>query len=122
MLMMTGLGAGGDNCDPNTSWYQSDPNMAYYGSCIPFNALPGSSTTGPAPTTQTTSATPWWGTLVTGLTQGVVQGIVGGPDGSGTPTPTPPMPPPKPAPWYTTPTGMIGIGIGAVALFFLLKK
>lgn len=120
MITMNGLGAGGDNCDPATSWYQSDPNMAYYGSCIPFAGLPGSSSTGPAPTTQTTAASPWWGSLLTSLTSGVVKGIVGD-DGKPVPT-APTFPMPAPTPWYATPTGMIGIGVGAVALIFLLRK
>lgn len=119
MLMMTGL-AGGENCDPNTQWYQSDPNMAYYGSCIPFNATPSSGA--PATTTTTTSSTPWWQSLVMGVAQGAVKGIVGGDEKPAAEAAPMPMPMPRPQPWYTTPTGMIGIGVGALALVLLLRK
>ena len=65
-----------------------------------------------------------WGGLLSNITVGVVKGLT-----DDTPA-GPPMPgqpgyiaPPPPAPaWYATPTGMIGIGVGALALIMLLRK
>jgi hypothetical protein len=58
--------------------------------------------------------------LLTNITAGVVKGFTDDTPAGG---PPPGYIPPPPAPaWYMTPTGMIGLGAGALVLFLMLRK
>ncbi len=57
-------------------------------------------------------STPWYQSIATGLVTGLLP--------SGQKAPTVMVAPP--APWYTTPMGIGGLAIGALALYFLVKK
>jgi hypothetical protein len=111
MILMngiSGLASPGDGCPPATHYWDSQQQA-----CLPFDM--------PQQTVQSQADVPWWQPLIAGVTQGAVSSIVG----SGTKPAAPPLPAftaPPATPWYTTPTGMIGIGVGALALIMLLRK
>jgi hypothetical protein len=112
MILLNGfeLGGGGDNCDPNTTYYLGNPALAYYGSCIGFDV----------PTNPDPTQTPWWQSLVSGIAQGATHEIFGG-DKPAT-QPTLPLPIRPAAPWYTTPIGIGGLAVGGLVLILLLRK
>jgi hypothetical protein len=62
----------------------------------------------------------WWEAPLTDITKGITQGLFER-DKAPTRAPGARMPAKEEA-WYTTPTGMVGIGAGILALVLLLRK
>lgn len=113
MLMMNGMGGLGNlgvTCSPPFV-YHPESNSC---DCATGTTYNSSLDTCERPST---NSTPWWQSLVTGITQGAAAGV------SQPKPPTMPTPMPvAPTPWYTTPMGMAGIIGGALVLFLVMKK
>jgi hypothetical protein len=119
MIMMSGLGDG--TCASDSYWDASRGGCVLNSFSQGNNCGSGMQWDGSRCIPNAAGSTPWWQSLVTGFTQGAVTGLVQKPPVPGMPLPGQ-FPMPAPQPWYTTSTGMIGIGIGVIALFFLMKK
>ena len=120
---MQGLGGLGVTCSPPFT-YHPDSNTCDCAYGTTYN--PSRDTCEGTPTggggSGSSSGGINWGSLLTSVTTGLVKGLTDDtPAGGPPPGYTPPPPPPAPA-WYMTPTGMIGIGAGALVLFLMLRK
>jgi hypothetical protein len=127
MILMNGLGGLGVTCSPPFAYHPgSNTCDCPYGTTYNPNRDTCEGTPTGMPTSGQGSGGGFdWGGLLTSVTTGLVRGLVDdaptGPPGPGQPGYIPPPPPPAPA-WYTTPTGMIGLGMGALVLFMVLRK
>lgn len=106
MIMLSGLGQTDDEPTPS-----SDPSTWYNSYTPPEEAAEE-------------EKDPWYKDVGKGLVDASLDWLKREAKGDGGKTPArAPRPPAPPAEaWYSTPTGMVGIGVGVIALVVLLRK
>lgn len=117
---MNGLGGLGVTCSPPFAYHPENNTCdCPYGTTYNPNRQTCEGTPTGTPPGGSSGGVDWGG-LFSKFTVNIVKGLT-----DDTPDGPPPgyVPPPPPTPaWYATPTGMIGIGVGALLLIMFLRK
>jgi hypothetical protein len=122
MLTLSGLGQT-DDSGSDDSGYSYDPTDV--SDCASDEMYVANVGCVPDPSGSGTSKPSWWEAPLTDITKGLTQGLFqdkGGSRGSSGRGGGKATVAAQPEAWYTTPTGMVGIGAGVLALVLLLRK